>query len=54
MEDFKYNFVNITAFRLVDVSDISVRELLKDMERYYFNQNINAFNKTRIIEVELL
>lgn len=54
MEDFKYNFVNITSFRLVDVGDISVRELLKDMERYYFNQNINAFNRTRIIEVRLL
>lgn len=51
MEDFKYNFVNITAFRLVDVNDIAVKELLKDMERYYSEQNINVFNKTRIIEV---
>jgi ionotropic kainate glutamate receptor 2 len=54
MEDFKYNFVNITAFRLVDVNDIAVKELLKDMERYYSEQNINVFNKSRIIEVSSL
>lgn len=34
LEDLKYNFVNITAFRLVDVEDIGVREQLKDMERF--------------------
>lgn len=51
MEDFKYNFVNITAFRLVDVNDIGVKELLKEMERHYSDQNINVFNKSRIIEV---
>ncbi|KAK3923821.1 Glutamate receptor ionotropic, kainate 1 [Frankliniella fusca] len=33
LEDFKYNFVNITSFRIVDAEDMSVREVLKDMER---------------------
>ncbi|KAE8751691.1 hypothetical protein FOCC_FOCC001539 [Frankliniella occidentalis] len=32
LEDFKYNFVNITSFRIVDAEDMSVREVLKDME----------------------
>nr|CAD7423216.1 unnamed protein product [Timema monikensis] len=35
LEDFKYNFVNMTAFRIVDAEDVSVQEILKDMERFH-------------------
>lgn len=38
LDDFKYNFVNITAFRLVDVDDIGVREIIKDMRRFQQKQ----------------
>lgn len=38
LDDFKYNFVNITAFRLVDIDDIGVREILKDIRRYQQQQ----------------
>ncbi|XP_020809879.1 glutamate receptor ionotropic, kainate 1 isoform X2 [Drosophila serrata] len=34
MEDFKYNFVNITSFRLVDIGDVAVKQILKDIENY--------------------
>lgn len=34
LDDFKYNFVNITAFRLVDVENIGVREVIKEMNRF--------------------
>lgn len=34
LEDLKYNFVNITAFRLVDADDIGVRDQLKAMRRF--------------------
>lgn len=34
LEDFKYNSVNITAFRLVDVDDPKVAETLEQMERF--------------------
>ncbi|KAJ4452055.1 hypothetical protein ANN_03571 [Periplaneta americana] len=34
LEDFKYNSVNITAFRLVDVEDSRVLETLEQMERF--------------------
>lgn len=34
LEDLKYNFVNITAFRLVDADDIGVRGQLKAMRRF--------------------
>lgn len=51
LEDFKYNFVNITAFRLVDAEDVGVREILKDMDRFYVNQQHKLVNKTSIIEV---
>lgn len=35
LEDFKYNFVNITAFRLVNTEDVSIRQILKDIQRYH-------------------
>ncbi|XP_034139434.1 glutamate receptor ionotropic, kainate 2 isoform X3 [Drosophila guanche] len=38
LEDFKYNFVNITSFRLVDIGDVAVKEILKDLE--FFGQNM--------------
>lgn len=39
LEDFKYNFVNITAFRLVNTEDVSIRQILKDMQRYHATQS---------------
>lgn len=53
VEDFKYNFVNITAFRLVDSSDIGVKELVKDMERYYHSQNVSLFDTNHYIKVSV-
>ena len=40
MEDFRYNFVNITAFRLIDTSDVFVKETLKEMLQYGRQLNI--------------
>ncbi|XP_011696326.1 PREDICTED: glutamate receptor ionotropic, kainate 2-like isoform X1 [Wasmannia auropunctata] len=51
LEDFKYNFVNITAFRLVDADDVGVRSILRDMERYQPSGN-TILNKSRIIQAE--
>lgn len=53
LDDFKYNFVNITAFRLVDVEDVGVREILKDMDRYHAAQQRRQLfgNRTKTIEV---
>lgn len=57
LEDFKYNFVNITAFRLVDANDVGVREILKDMEHYHRShkydeqQDDSVLHKLKIIEV---
>uniref|UniRef100_A0A1B6D2C1 Glutamate receptor ionotropic, kainate 2 n=1 Tax=Clastoptera arizonana TaxID=38151 RepID=A0A1B6D2C1_9HEMI len=51
LEDFKYNFVNMTAFRLVDAEDVAVVEVLKDMETFQaIGQNL--LNKSRIIQSE--
>ncbi|XP_050735254.1 glutamate receptor ionotropic, kainate 2-like isoform X1 [Eriocheir sinensis] len=51
LEDFKYNFVNMTAFRLVDSEHYRVRRVLKDMEKF---QPIghNILNQSRVIQVE--
>lgn len=54
MEDFKYNFVNITGFRLINMADIGMRELIKDIKSYYYKENANYFNdKFNIIETEV-
>ncbi|XP_065571242.1 glutamate receptor ionotropic, kainate 1-like [Artemia franciscana] len=52
LEDFKYNSVNITAFRLVDSENIRSRLLLRDMERF---QPIghSILNKTNVIKVQM-
>lgn len=53
LEDFKYNFVNITSFRLVDVGDVSVRNILKNMEAYNYDYNSKPtyYRKLRTIKV---
>lgn len=56
LEDFKYNFVNITSFRLVDVGDINVRNILKGMEDYNSEHNNNTiyYRELRTIKVRIL
>lgn len=53
LEDFKNNFVNVTSFRLVDVGDVSVRNILKDMEAYNYDYNNKTayYRKLRTIKV---
>ncbi|XP_057339211.1 glutamate receptor ionotropic, kainate 1-like isoform X2 [Microplitis mediator] len=51
LEDFKYNYVNITAFRLVDADDAAVRGILRDMERFQPAGN-TILNKSHVIQAE--
>ncbi|XP_068994310.1 glutamate receptor ionotropic, kainate 2 isoform X8 [Neodiprion pinetum] len=51
LEDFKYNFVNMTAFRLVDADDVGVRGVLRDMEKFQQTGN-TILNKSRVIQAE--
>lgn len=56
LEDFKYNFVNITSFRLVDLSDVSVKEILKDMESYdrqIINRNRSTYSLKKAISIQV-
>lgn len=50
MEDFRYNFVNITAFRLVDTNDVFVKETIKEMEQFGRQQHIKL-RKSLAVEV---
>ncbi|XP_067125926.1 glutamate receptor ionotropic, kainate 2 isoform X5 [Centruroides vittatus] len=51
LEDFNYNFVNMTAYRMVDADHPSVRQTLKDMEKFQpIGQHI--LNRTNVIKVE--
>lgn len=52
LEDFKYNFVNMTAFRMVNVADLSVQKVLRDMARFQAAHNSQTFNST-FIEVSI-
>ncbi|KAF7274109.1 hypothetical protein GWI33_013211 [Rhynchophorus ferrugineus] len=51
LEDFKYNSVNITAFRLVDVEHPKVQETLKVMEKFQSIGHV-ILNRTGIIQTE--
>lgn len=52
MEDFRYNFVNITAFRLVDTNDVFVKETLKEMEHFSRHHNVK-FKRNLAVEVKV-
>ncbi|XP_020293054.1 glutamate receptor ionotropic, kainate 1 isoform X3 [Pseudomyrmex gracilis] len=53
LEDFKYNSVNMTAFRLVDLDEPKVAEVLKQMERFQPAIGHAILNKTGVIEAGL-
>lgn len=50
LENIKYNFVNLTAFRLVDSSNSVVRHVLRDIERFS-PKGRQILNKTNVIQV---
>lgn len=50
LEDFKYNSVNITAFRIVDVDHSKVKETLEVMEKFQ-PMGHAILNKSGIIQV---
>ncbi|XP_015923374.1 glutamate receptor ionotropic, kainate 2 isoform X2 [Parasteatoda tepidariorum] len=51
LEDFKYNFVNMTAFRMTDTEESSVKQALNEMEKF---QPVGQYilNRSNIIKVE--
>ena len=54
LEAFKYNFVNVTAFRMVDSEYFRVTQILKEMERVQMpGYNHSVINRSRILEVKL-
>lgn len=42
LEDFKYDFVNVSAFRLIDNDDMAVRDTLKDMRAFYLREDFKS------------
>ncbi|XP_017853495.1 glutamate receptor ionotropic, kainate 2 isoform X4 [Drosophila busckii] len=55
LEDFKYNFVNITSFRLLDMGDVAVKEILKDIEsfnRYVLQKNKLPYSSKKALTIE--
>ncbi|XP_045024646.1 glutamate receptor ionotropic, kainate 2 isoform X2 [Daphnia magna] len=53
LEAFKYNYVNITAFRAVDSEYFRVMQTLKEMEKVQMpGYNQTVINRTRILQVE--
>nr|QPZ88968.1 ionotropic receptor 4 [Diaphorina citri] len=51
LEDFKYNSVNMTAFRIVNLEDRKVVDLLEQMERFQ-TLGHNILNRSGIIQAE--
>nr|CAI5842075.1 unnamed protein product [Callosobruchus analis] len=48
LEDFKYNFVNMTAFRIVDIDDLHVKELLRGISKFQTNTDVHPINSSFI------
>lgn len=51
LEDFKYNSVNMTAFRLVDLDEPKVVKVLKQIEHFQSTIGHAILNKTGVIQV---
>lgn len=50
LENFRYNFVNLTAFRMVDIENVAVQRILREMEKFQ-PRNQPILNKTNVIRV---
>lgn len=51
LEDFKYNSVNITAFRLVDVNNKRVTEIMDQVNKVQKNSGRDLMNVSSIMQV---
>ncbi|XP_035214148.1 glutamate receptor ionotropic, kainate 2-like isoform X3 [Stegodyphus dumicola] len=51
LEDFKYNFVNMTAYRIIDTDNCNVKKVLKEMEKFQ-PVGHKLVNKTNVIKTE--
>lgn len=51
LEDFKYNSVNITAFRLVDVETPKVVDIMEQMKKFQHSGKDTSNNNTSVIMV---
>jgi ionotropic kainate glutamate receptor 2 len=49
LENLKYNFVNLTAFRIVDSTNPMVKHVLKDIERFS-TKGKQILNRTNVIQ----
>ena len=45
-----YNFVNMTAFRIIDSTNPYVSHILRDIERFSFKGGRQLLNKTNVIQ----
>ncbi|KPM04300.1 glutamate receptor, ionotropic kainate 2-like protein 2 [Sarcoptes scabiei] len=51
LENFRYNFVNLTSFRMVDSENLSVKAILRDMEKFQPKRH-PILNRTNVIQFE--
>ena len=49
LENIKYNFVNLTAFRIVDSTNPMVKQVLRDIERFS-PKGKQILNRTNVIQ----
>lgn len=51
LEDFKYNSVNITAFRLVDTENPAVADVVEQMRKFQSSDQSTAEHASNILQV---
>jgi len=53
LENFRYNFVNMTAFRMIDSESPLVKEIIQNMDRYHA-MGSSILSKENVIMVSQL
>ena len=51
MENYRYNYVNLTGFRLIDYENPYVQQIMKAMEVYEIQTNKVMLNKSGYISL---
>lgn len=51
MEDFKHNYVNLTGFRIVDPDNSFTNKIMRDMEIYEIQTDLQLLNKSGSMSV---
>ena len=48
LEDFRYNYVNMTGFRLIKRDEAPFKEIAPDLTRFYERSSLGSFSEVYV------